>query len=123
MFEVISNNLCPLVLWETDTSISERCGIAGLLLPAVVRPILDSYGTSKEGPKTCMSDVSDFVVLGTFTSVLCRVLHKYWYRRSTARTSFMDHSDSPVINLPCFELLANSAHTHTHTEIYYIYIV
>ncbi|KAG6427217.1 hypothetical protein SASPL_111459 [Salvia splendens] len=29
-----------------------------LFLPAVVRPILDSYGTSNQGSKTCMSDVS-----------------------------------------------------------------
>ncbi|KAL1546164.1 hypothetical protein AAHA92_22805 [Salvia divinorum] len=39
--------------------VAASCLIAGvgLFLPAVVRPILDSYGTSNEGPKTCMSDL------------------------------------------------------------------
>ncbi|XP_057778614.1 uncharacterized protein LOC130997339 isoform X1 [Salvia miltiorrhiza] len=72
--------------------VAASCLIAGvgLFLPAVVRPILDSYGTSNEAPKTCMSDVSEFVALGAFTSVLCAVgfQHEYWQRHSAASMIF-----------------------------------
>jgi hypothetical protein len=36
--------------------------ISGLFLPAVVRPILDSFETAKLVPQAAVSDVCDFVL-------------------------------------------------------------
>jgi hypothetical protein len=59
--------------------------ISGLFLPAVVRPILDSFETAKQVPQPALSDVCTFV-LNTFNLL-------YWYE--FVENDILFYLDSP----------------------------